>query len=362
MNISRILRIDAEDPEAVFRTFLAAWWARLGLRALLAPVQQPGWPPVEPQILTDPARVADIQPFEPIMISNTAGLIAELRSKHPGGRVAALLRPCELRTLIELDKRNGAGAPARGAGDPGMIRIGLDCLGTVPVNDYSRPGSGQASARQNGGLASASEMSPDGLRPACQVCADLVPAEAEVSVGTIGVIEEGALLIMARDAYLDSSLELGPVTHGMASAAQIARHEWAIRAVQRARASQKRRRLGNEAPGGLGSLLASISRCTLCTDCLDACPLYQGELTGLLGVGSTRDRDRPLLSELVGLSRWLVSCTGCGMCEAACERGVPLSRILSQVSHQIRTELDYQLGDPAHRLPWMPDRKGSRGP
>jgi len=101
---------------------------------------------------------------------------------------------------------------------------------------------------------------------------------------------------------------------------------------------------------------AMFARCTLCADCLDACPLYEGELRGLLGVGEAYQGSPPLLSELVGVSRWLASCSGCGMCQEACEHGISLVPIITALSHQIQAKLDYKAGDPAQRLPWAIDK------
>ncbi|MEW6568724.1 MAG: 4Fe-4S dicluster domain-containing protein [Chloroflexota bacterium] len=91
--------------------------------------------------------------------------------------------------------------------------------------------------------------------------------------------------------------------------------------------------------------------CSLCGDCLDACPLYDGELSGLLGMGSARYGGRPLLAELVDVSRWLASCSGCGMCEEACSCGVPITLLIAPLADRMRQELHYTPGDPAQRLP-----------
>ena len=99
--------------------------------------------------------------------------------------------------------------------------------------------------------------------------------------------------------------------------------------------------------------MAMFARCTLCADCLDACPLYDGELTGMLGVSSeARQKVHPLLSEMVGVSRWLASCSGCGMCQEACEHNVSLARVVTVLSHRIQNELHYRPGDPNQPLPW----------
>jgi Fe-S oxidoreductase len=98
--------------------------------------------------------------------------------------------------------------------------------------------------------------------------------------------------------------------------------------------------------------MAMLARCTLCADCLDACPLYDGELSGMLGVRETQQRAHPLLTELVSVCRWLASCSGCGMCQETCEQGVSLTPLIITLSHRIQHGLKYRPGDPDRRLPW----------
>jgi Fe-S oxidoreductase len=126
--------------------------------------------------------------------------------------------------------------------------------------------------------------------------------------------------------------------------------------------------------------------------------LYDGELTGLLGTGSLpalamaaelplrssagkpvfftgelrfeyndgeehrssvrnelrnyRSAGYTLLPELVNVIRWLSACTGCGMCQEACQTDNSLAMILLKMGRAIRSELHYGAGDPSEQLPW----------
>ena len=151
-------------------------------------------------------------------------------------------------------------------------------------------------------------------------------------------------------------LRLGAVTDGIASEAEAVRREVAVGAI-----AGKRSKVHAEASKSVpqrfndaGSMLAWFAGCSLCGDCLDACPLYDGELGGLLGVGGTRYGGQALFAELVDVSRWLASCSGCGMCEEACGSDVPLTLFISAVTHRIQEELYYAAGDPSQPLPWAP--------
>lgn len=76
-------------------------------------------------------------------------------------------------------------------------------------------------------------------------------------------------------------------------------------------------------------LLSWLAQCTLCGDCLDACPVYNGELANWLGAGSRHHSEHAPLADLVAVARWLTACSGCGRCEAACEQGIPLGLLVS---------------------------------
>jgi L-lactate utilization protein LutB len=153
---------------------------------------------------------------------------------------------------------------------------------------------------------------------------------------------------------VDERLCLHQLTHGLASEELVVTREALIGKLTD-RLTAERARLVNvdsNPIGEINSLLGFFARCTLCADCLDACPIYSGEFTGMLGVGEAIQSGNPLLAELVAVSRWLASCSGCGMCQEACENGAALGQIITAVSHRIRTDLHYMAGDPRQRLPW----------
>jgi Fe-S oxidoreductase len=90
---------------------------------------------------------------------------------------------------------------------------------------------------------------------------------------------------------------------------------------------------------------------------LKACPLYGGELDNLAGLASAeasaRDSSRqPSLAELIQVTRWMASCSGCGMCEEKCQRDVPMTLFISALSHRIRDEAHYTAGSPSQQYPW----------
>ena len=97
--------------------------------------------------------------------------------------------------------------------------------------------------------------------------------------------------------------------------------------------------------GGLAGALTTLATCTECRLCLQACPLYDGELD---------DPRLSLVGQLGAVSRWLVSCSGCGMCEESCPNGVPLAVLARALSRPLRAKFDYTPGRSVEeKLPWV---------
>jgi len=353
MNINHRLDVRNADALGTLREFLAAWWMAVGLEALLAPVEQPDGEEIRTQVVTERADLARVNPFAPVMLENAATAISKFSRDFPGGRIAAMLRPCELRALVELRKRRNVPAA-----DDKVTILGVDCGGTLPPADFAQRVQGRGlRALTDESLACGAECDrlPRQLRTACRICEWPAPRGADVAVGVLGLPPREMLLVIGRDEATSERLHLGEVTDGIAEEAEVVRREVAIGAISQRRA-RVRDELARTVPlrmTEVGSLLSWLARCSLCGDCLDACPLYDGELSGLIGVGTARYGGHPLLAEVVDVSRWLASCAGCGMCEESCSCEVPLTVLISSLAQRIRAELQYTAGDPAARLPWI---------
>lgn len=336
------------------------WWRQVGLDAMLAPVGASDSDGVSAQVITQAADLAHVNPFAPIMINNTASLVQGFIEDHPHSHLAVILRPCELRALVELRKRHRVRYQPVVAGDDreSLVVIGVDCAGTFTRREYiqhvNRHQPDAEMIHVDLSYGRQDSYIPYTVRESCQMCETPGPLGADITIGTIGIEPQGELLIIARNEDIDTTLRLQEVTDTMATEYQVFCREMMVgklvdkRAEKRA-ALMKSQTLQMEE---MTTALAMLARCTLCADCLDACPLYDGELAGMLGAGDGRQNGHSLLAELVRVSRWLASCSGCGMCQQSCEHGVSLARAVTTLSHRIQSELHYRPGDPSQPLPW----------
>lgn len=360
MNVNHILHVQNNDTIRTVQGFLAAWWNRVELDGILAPVELADGSGVSAKVVSDPADLPTVNPFAPVMLNNTACIVQNFLDDHPHSHLAVLLRPCELRALVELRKRHRICYQSVMSGnDPeSLVLISVDCAGTFSQAEYVQHVAKHepdvemihvalSYGRQDSYI-------PYYVRQNCQLCDSPGPMGADITIGTIGIEPQGNLLIIARNEDIDASLQLQAVTDGLATESQVVCREMMVGKLVDKRAEKRAELMMGQSiqVEELHSALAMLARCTLCADCLAACPLYDGELAGMLGVGEGRQSGHSLLFELVRLSRWLASCSGCGMCQESCVNGVSLARAITTLSHSIQAELHYRPGDPAQRLPW----------
>lgn len=367
MQVNRILEVERGNTLQTVRNFLVAWWEQFQPVVLLAPVEDPQSARIVTQLIENPADLQRVNPFAPFMPGNAAGEAYRLRQEHPSQRMGAILRPCELRTYVEMCKwgaEDGEFPRSRHleSRQDQMVIFGVDCMGTYSEIDYQRELKNQSQdvlTRKTLHNVSAAGFQMEKYRTACQICEWPAPMGADAILGTIGVDLDKYVLVLAHDETCDHCLGLDILVEHPATEYQVSHRETLVGAVADAHAGM-RSHLVTKTPGNcrfddLGCLLAWFATCSLCGKCLYACPLYHGELDSWIGKGQSPSADRGSLLELVQASRWLASCSGCGMCEEQCHRKVPLTLFLSALSQRIRQETHYIPGNPLHGLPWGND-------
>lgn len=355
MNVYRVLEVQDGDTVNALRSFMTDWWEYYRPDVLLAPAEHPDRRGIHPHVIDHPAELSAVNPFAPVMRENAASAASRLLHEHAGGRVALMLRPCELRAFVELRKRQ---LPIDSQSS--MVIIGIDCLGTFSQADYKRyidmRGPDEVTTQV---LCNATEggLRPQHFRTACQICDWPAPRGADMTIGTIGVPSDQYLLLIARDEKTDSRMGLNKIAGNLASEYQASRRETVVGAIADTHAGLRKNMI-EDMQGicrfdDLGCILAWFANCSLCGKCLKACPIYENEFADLIDQHSTPQADRPPLKGLINLSRWMASCAGCGMCEEECPMEVPLFLLISALSHRIREKMHYRSGDPAQQLPWI---------
>ncbi len=353
MWISRVVDVQNNDTVAALRRFAGKMLAEGIADRLFAPVEllQDGLPVARAQSLGDREGAQRINPLVPLMTENAALALRQALGAEPGLTFAALLRPCEVRAVIELAKR--------GQIDLGrVVLIGVDCLGTYDEDFYHEVSAGHPEdplwlMHESLRFAERGQIAPYRYRAACQLC-DRPSADylaADILVGLIGLDARQKLLVIASERD-DARFRLAALTDRLATERETVEREvavWRLSEQRQEAADRKLESLGLR-DASLGAILGYLSQCNLCGECLQACPMCSEELSAALGQGQTS-----FIAALIQHSQRLMSCSACGMCQATCPQNIPLCAINRALTRPMQERLHYVPGrDRNEPLPWRP--------
>ncbi|MGD1995905.1 MAG: formate dehydrogenase, partial [Anaerolineae bacterium] len=132
-----LIPLENDDTLGAVRDFLKTLLEEDIVDAVLVPMETPSGA-VTPALVADADALDAADPLAPVMGLNAARVAGPVSVREPRGRIAAVLRPCEFRALVELVKLQQANLDD-------LVTIVVDCLGTYAVPDYE-------AVRANGGL------------------------------------------------------------------------------------------------------------------------------------------------------------------------------------------------------------------
>ena len=318
------------DPLGTVRDFTILVWESLNLARMLVPTNGKA-DDTGPHFIDDTQGLVALSPCTPLMPINAAKLIPEL-IKDPNAKVAAMLRPCEMRTWVEMTKLNGL--------DAGNLKtMSVDCLGTLPMDEYQwrieRKGSPKKLTQE------ALQFSRQGgivryrYRSACQVCISPQATEADINIGILGLPVRQYALITINDGALAEKLNMTKLAIDEIDADVLEGHQRVIaRLVQRSENTRERiaNGLAELLPENVDTLIEQFESCGNCTTCMDVCPLCDIHYPQRTEEGSLIEAE---------ITRWLISCSGCGICEQACPQHLPLTIIFNHIQTQLAEEFEY---------------------
>ena len=333
------------DPLGAVREFVKTVWLEAGLDGMLVTPNGSHAASAKPRLADDPQQLAEVNPFKPLMTVNAARLVPDLLRQHPQARLGALLRPCEMRALVEMTKHDSFTLD-------NLLTIGIDCLGTLPADEYQwraeraeklhsdQPASSLAQealqfARQGG-------MAAYRYRSACQFCGAPDARNADLNIHVLGLPVRQYILVQARDQAASERYKLSSITGGKADPELVAQHERLL-----AKMSQRHQHILETITEGLGSLLMAdveavitqLRHCGDCQICMNVCPICSVDRPERGADGKFARQD---------VARWLVSCAGCGMCEQSCPSRLPLTAIFTHLSQQLAEQAAYVPGRSAN--------------
>lgn len=308
------------DPLTAIRQVLLGIWKSYQLDGMLLPRYQPASGGVAPFMAIHPDEVQHADPCAPLQTRNAAPRLLEIAGELPAGSYAAVLRPCEGRVLDTKNSRTRLNLK-------GWWFIGIDCLASFPREDFvwrlKQAGGIDSLTREVMQFARQGGIAPYRYRRACQECPDPEWDGANLSIEILGLPVKEYFLVTAYDDAAATCLD--QIAEQPALPALIDARQRILEKIKERRYAARQRRVASLATGlpeTVEELIAWLEDCAPCRECLEACPVYTGELAR--GASSAAARE-------AAVRGWLSGCVACGLCEEACSRGFPMTAIIHRI-------------------------------
>ncbi|MFX1262704.1 MAG: Coenzyme F420 hydrogenase/dehydrogenase, beta subunit C-terminal domain [Promethearchaeota archaeon] len=322
-----------------------------------------------PVLITEPEELVESTGSLHCSIPNIPRFVKEYLDGASKMRLAVVGKPCDIRAIIELHKREQIELD-------NLILVGLNCTGTISpatakqmfIDEFKVDPNevigedideGKLSVFLEDGNTKALDLmnleeKGYGRRENCRRCEFNIPIFADLACGKWGTEEEegkttfieacsnkGSLLI-------EEAIEKGYITADKPDKKSIQRR------AEKDRAEKELAHLWGERDfkpildldlsERLNYWLDEFSKCVKCYGCRDACPicycdhcLLEADRGFLEGGEIPPDTVFPLTR----LAHVADSCVNCGQCQDACPMELPLSKLFSFLNAKLRDVFDY---------------------
>ncbi|MFZ2630851.1 MAG: 4Fe-4S dicluster domain-containing protein [Desulfosalsimonadaceae bacterium] len=316
-----------------------------------------------PTLFTDPEQIDKADPLAPAAPFNTARQAASILKHETGKRIALVLRPCEIRALIELTKLKQCVLE-------NTIIIGVECLGRMENAVYLEASS------QNANLTQAFYDDPllqDRICSSCAICTRFQPVNADICLSVIGMSTSDAIGLSAEtDEGLSILKQLGfETSEAPASRQDAASHLLEKRESAKTAAFEKTR----EKTDSIEKFQRYFADCLNCHNCRVACPVcYCRECVFLTDVfahdpevllrraskkGMVKLPTDTTMFHMTRMAHMAHACVACGHCSSVCPSHIPVADVFIRVAEEIQNLYAYEPGrDLSEAIPLLVFNEG----
>ncbi|HSB04885.1 MAG TPA: 4Fe-4S dicluster domain-containing protein [Thermodesulfobacteriota bacterium] len=361
-----VLKVSEGKTEEAITGFLRSLLEKGVVEAVLIPKMLPSGDGIVQTLIHDPEKLKGVSVLSPTMPVQSARVTSSLTGKNLGKKVAALLKACEIRAVVELTKFLQVKLD-------NLYLIGVDCPGTFEVPDFAKmaqEGKGGENLVKEllTGMEKGDVLPPQGytFRTACQMCEYPVP-QADVVLKLFGYKTDQEIGVEIGE-KLEKEIEEKGILSLIGEKDPTIRTEVVNKVI--AGRTKKRDGTFKEFKGvvkDLRSFLDRFSTCIRCHNCMVACPIcYCKECVFRTAVfehegdqfirwadrkGGIRMPTDTLMFHLIRMSHMVTSCIGCGLCDSACPSRLPVASLFRSVGDKIQKMVQYVPGRDVKEAP-----------
>jgi formate dehydrogenase subunit beta len=315
--------------------------------AVLIPMRVPAGDSFSYVLIKDKSLLNDAVPLPPAMSVQGAKAVSSVTRLGTGSmKIAAVMRPCEIRATIELIKLDQVHGE-------NMTLISIDCPGVMPILDFIHEPEKAIKLFEN----AAKDWDNTIMRPVCQICDKSSMMAGDLHIGTLGTKKDAFFIISNSQKGKDALEKLNIPLNGNIDS-------WQIKVKENAEEKQKKRKKTHRELktqiGHLDNLLDTFSQCINCHNCMRVCPVCycrlcyfdsdkvkhpsEEYLQRAKEKGSIRFLPDTTLFHMGRMMHMSLSCVSCGSCEDACPMSIPVAQIFSMVADETQGLFEYVAG------------------
>jgi formate dehydrogenase subunit beta len=286
-------------------------------------------------------------PIPPTMFVQGAKAVSSMTRLGAGRlKIAVILRPCELRAVVELIKVGQIN-------NENLTLISFDCPGVLPTSVFlADPEKEFKNFKEN-----AKKLDDKIMRPVCQICDKSSMVAGDIHIGTLGGKKDTLFFISNSkkgEAIADKL--------GLSLKNNIDPWEEKVKTISEEKL-KKRKKAHKELKakvGGIENLVETFAHCINCHNCMRVCPVCfcrlcyfdsdkvrhpaEEYLDKAQRKGSIRFLPDTTLFQMGRMMHMSLSCVSCGACEDACSMSIPVAQVFSMIADETQSLFDYVSG------------------
>ena len=337
-----------ENPTLAIRLILQKMLSENMVDGVMVAARSPYSQLPMPTLFTNPEMLDAIEPLAPVAPFNAARQAVMLLRHEAGKRLALILRPCEIRALIELVKLKQCILE-------NIVLIGIECLGRMENERYLQ------SVAQRSDFVTEFYRNPDlqgQVTPACKACTHFQPEGADLTLCVIGLEATVVIGLAAGTTTGSRVIEALGFSISEESKERNSRVE-RIREQRR----QERNSLHQQTAEKIKNIenfQTYFANCLNCYSCRVACPVcyckecvfvtdvfaHQPEvlLRRAVKKGRVKLPTDTSMFHMTRLAHVSHACVGCGHCSSVCPSNIPVADVFIKVAAETQQLYRYEPG------------------